>query len=132
VRRGGTGATAVGRLPGGTGHGGVLAGAHEPAARPAPVPAGRGRLDGREAGPLTAATQPRARIAIDVSPLRHPIYRRIFIGNSASFFGTMFTSVAVPVQMYGLTRSTAWNGYLGLAGLVPLLVFALWGGALAD
>ncbi len=81
---------------------------------------------------MTTEAQSRARIAIDVTPLRHPTYRRIFIGNSTSFFGTMFTSVAVPVQMYELTRSTAWNGYLGLAGLVPLLIFALWGGALAD
>jgi MFS family permease len=72
------------------------------------------------------------RLAIDVRPLRHPAYRRVFIGNSMSFFGTQLTAVAVPVQMYQLTRSTLWVGYLGLAGLVPLLIFALWGGALAD
>jgi MFS family permease len=73
------------------------------------------------------------RIAIDVRPLRHyPAYRRIFIGNVTSFFGSQLTAVAVPVQMYRLTHSTLWVGYLGLAGLVPLLVFALWGGALAD
>lgn len=72
------------------------------------------------------------RVAIDVRPLRHPAYRRIFVGNSTSFFGTQFTAVAVPVQMYAMTGSTLWVGYLGIAGLVPLLVFALWGGALAD
>jgi MFS family permease len=72
------------------------------------------------------------RFAIDPRPLRHPAYRRVFVGNAASFFGTQFTAVAVPVQMYGLTHSTLWVGLLGLAGLVPLLVFALWGGALAD
>jgi MFS family permease len=72
------------------------------------------------------------RVAIDVRPLRHPAYRRIFIGNVTSFFGSQLTAVAVPVQMYQLTHSTLWVGYLGLAGLVPLLVFALWGGALAD
>jgi MFS family permease len=65
--------------------------------------------------------------------LRHyPAYRRIFIGNVTSYFGSQLTAVAVPVQMYRLTHSTLWVGYLGLAGLVPLLVFALWGGALAD
>jgi MFS family permease len=72
------------------------------------------------------------RVAIDVRPLRHRAYRRIFIGNATSFFGTQFTAVAVPVQMFELTRSSLWVGYLGIAGLVPLLVFALWGGALAD
>ncbi|GAA5197829.1 MFS transporter [Rugosimonospora acidiphila] len=72
------------------------------------------------------------RFAIDIRPLRHPAYRRVFIGNATSFFGTQFTAVAVPVQMYALTKSTLWVGYLGLAGLIPLLIFALWGGALAD
>jgi MFS family permease len=82
---------------------------------------------------LTAAGQSRwRRIAIDVRPLRHPAYRRIFIGNATSFFGTQFTAVAVPVQMYDLTRSSLWVGYLGLAGLLPLLIFGIWGGALAD
>jgi MFS family permease len=73
------------------------------------------------------------KVAIDIRPLRHyPAYRRIFIGNVTSFFGSQLTAVAVPVQMYRLTHSTLWVGYLGVAGLVPLLVFALWGGALAD
>jgi MFS family permease len=72
------------------------------------------------------------RVAIDTRPLRHPAYRRVFIGNSASFFGSQLTAVAVPVQMYALTRSSLWVGYIGVAGLIPLLVFALWGGALAD
>jgi len=72
------------------------------------------------------------RFALDARPLRHPAYRRVFVGNATSYFGTQFTAVAVPVQMYQLTHSTLWVGSLGLAGLVPLLVFALWGGALAD
>jgi MFS family permease len=73
------------------------------------------------------------KVAIDIRPLRHyPAYRRIFIGNVTAFFGSQLTAVAVPVQMYRLTHSTLWVGYLGVAGLVPLLVFALWGGALAD
>jgi MFS family permease len=71
-------------------------------------------------------------LAIDTRPLRHPAYRRVFIGSSAALFGTQVTAVAVPVQMYALTGSSLWVGYLGVAGLVPLLVFALWGGALAD
>ena len=73
-----------------------------------------------------------AHIAIDTRPLRHPAYRRMFIGGAASFFGSQLTAVAVMVQMFDLTRSSFWVGLIGVAGLVPLLVFALWGGALAD
>ncbi len=72
------------------------------------------------------------RHAIDVRPLRLVAYRRLFIGNAVSFIGFQFTAVAVPVQMFELTRSSFWVGLLGLAGLVPLLVFALWGGAVSD
>ena len=72
------------------------------------------------------------RHTIDVRPLRHPPYRRLFVGNAVSFVGYQMTAVAVPVQMYGLTRSSLWVGLLGLAALVPLLVFSLWGGAVAD
>ena len=69
---------------------------------------------------------------IDVRPLRIVAYRRMWIGNGVSFFGFQFTSVAVPVQMYAVTHSSAWVGLLGIAGLVPLLIFGLWGGAAAD
>ncbi|MGE5831139.1 MAG: MFS transporter [Micromonosporaceae bacterium] len=72
------------------------------------------------------------RHTIDTGPLQHPAYRRMFIGSAASSFGLQFTAVAVPVQMYALTRSSLWVGLIGLAGLVPLLLFALWGGAVAD
>jgi len=72
------------------------------------------------------------RHAIDLSPLRHTAYRRLFVGNAVSFVGYQFTAVAVPVQMYALTRSSLWVGLLGVAGFVPLLVFGLWGGAIAD
>lgn len=87
--------------------------------------------------PVDAPPSPKTRkgiahIAIDVKPLRHPAYRRMFIGGTTSFFGSQLTAVAVQVQMYDLTHSSLWVGLIGIAGLVPLLVFALWGGALAD
>src|SRR5256886_15127213 len=72
------------------------------------------------------------RLGIGVRPLGHGGSGRLVVGNAASFFGSQLAAVAVPVQMYALTRSSLWVGYLGIAGLVPLLVFALWGGALAD
>jgi MFS family permease len=72
------------------------------------------------------------RHAIDGRPLRHPAYRRLFVGNVVSFVGYQFTAVAVPVQVYALTRSSLWVGLLGAVGLAPLLVFSIWGGAVAD
>ena len=49
-----------------------------------------------------------------------------------SFVGFQVTAVAVPVQVYAISRSSFWVGMLGLVGLVPLIVFGLWGGAVAD
>jgi MFS family permease len=71
-------------------------------------------------------------IAIDTRPLRHPEYRRLFVGQGVSFVGFQVTAVAVPVQVYAISRSSFWVGVLGLVGLVPLIVFGLWGGAVAD
>jgi MFS family permease len=72
------------------------------------------------------------RLALDLKPLRHVAYRRMFVGNAVAQFGLQFTAVAVQVQMYQETGSTAWVGLIGLAALVPLLIFAIWGGAVAD
>jgi MFS family permease len=46
--------------------------------------------------------------------------------------GAQLTVVAVPFQLFELTGSSAWVGLTGLFGLVPLVVFGLWGGAIAD
>lgn len=72
------------------------------------------------------------RLAIDTRPLRHPAYRRLWLGQGVSFVGFQVTAVAVPVQVYDLTGSSFWVGVLGLVNLVPLIVFGLWGGAVAD
>jgi MFS family permease len=72
------------------------------------------------------------RAAIDVEPLRHLDFRRLWLGNSLGFIGFQLTAVAVPVQVFELTGSSFWVGMLGLAGLVPLIMFGLWGGAVAD
>lgn len=78
------------------------------------------------------AEKPASKWVIDTRPLRQPAYRRMWLGNGISFFGVQFTAVAVPVEMYDVTRSSAWVGLLGVAGFVPLLIFGLWGGAAAD
>jgi MFS family permease len=44
----------------------------------------------------------------------------------------MLTQVAVPVQVFGLTHSSLQVGLVGLVGLLPLVVFGLYGGAIAD
>jgi MFS family permease len=82
--------------------------------------------------PVEATERATRSWVIDTRPLRVLAYRRMWIGNGASFFGFQFTAVAVPVEMYDITRSSAWVGLLGIAGLVPLLIFGLWGGAAAD
>jgi MFS family permease len=81
---------------------------------------------------VTGAAQFLRRHAINTKPLRHVAYRRLFIGQSIASLGLQFTAVAVPVQMFALTRSSLWVGLLGVASLVPLVLFALWGGAVAD
>lgn len=72
------------------------------------------------------------KLFLDLSPLKHPAYRRLWLGQALSFTGTQVTAVAVPVQVYALTRSSFWVGVLGVAGFVPLLLFGLWGGSIAD
>ncbi|MBD2896086.1 Enterobactin exporter EntS [Actinomadura sp. RB99] len=72
------------------------------------------------------------RLAIDTRPLGHPPYRRLWLGQGVSFVGFQVTAVAVPVQVYDMTGSSFWVGVLGLVNLVPLIVFGLWGGAVAD
>jgi MFS family permease len=70
---------------------------------------------------------------LDLSPLRrHRDFRLVFAGQLVSAFGSFLTYVAVPVQIYDLTKSSALVGLLGTAQLVPLAVTALWGGAFAD
>jgi len=72
------------------------------------------------------------RHAVDVRPLAIAPYRRLLVGQGTSFIGAMLTQVAVPVQVYALTRSSLYVGFVGLAGLVPIIVFGLYGGAIAD
>jgi MFS family permease len=72
------------------------------------------------------------RMALDTRPLSVPAYRRTLIGQGGSYVGTMITEVAVPVQIYADSRSSLYVGLAGLAGLVPIVVFGLYGGAIAD
>ena len=70
---------------------------------------------------------------VDVGPLRrHRDFRLLFVGQGVSYFGSMITYVALPYQAYQLSGSSLVVGLLSLAELLPLLVTAFVGGALAD
>ncbi|QJT01304.1 MFS transporter [Streptomyces asoensis] len=59
-------------------------------------------------------------------------FRRLWVSGTVSNFGSFLTFVALPVQLKELTGSAAAVGAIGAVELVPLLVFGLYGGALAD
>ena len=68
----------------------------------------------------------------DTRPLRNPHFARLWRANIVTVVGAQLTVVAVPAQIYAITGSSAYVGLTGIFGLVPLVVFGLWGGALAD
>jgi len=68
----------------------------------------------------------------DTRPLANPHFRRLWSANIITVIGAQLTVVAVPAQIYSVTGSSAYVGLTGLFGLVPLVIFGLWGGALAD
>src|SRR3979411_2411061 len=73
------------------------------------------------------------RIFVDLSPLRcFPSFRRLWLGHLVSQLGSMLTSVAVPYQVYRLTRSSFAVGMVSLVQLGPLLIGSLLGGSVAD
>ncbi|MET9295628.1 MFS transporter [Streptomyces sp. NPDC003077] len=75
----------------------------------------------------------RSRIFADITPLRtSPDYRRLWFGNTVSWMGQQMTALAVSLQVYAITGSTFSVGLVGLCSLVPLIVFGLYGGAIAD
>ena len=86
--------------------------------------AAAGRLDGKRSG--------WRRWAVDTRPLRYPAFRRLWLSTTVTSVGSQLTAVAVPKQVYDITGSSAWVGYASFAALLPLVVFALWGGAIAD
>ncbi|SNS75505.1 Predicted arabinose efflux permease, MFS family [Geodermatophilus pulveris] len=75
---------------------------------------------------------PRRAWAIDTTPLRNPHFRRLFWGVAATMLGQQMTLVAVPYQVYALTGSSLMVGVTSVVALVPLVVFGLLGGAIAD
>ena len=70
---------------------------------------------------------------MDISPLRkYPDFRRLWTSGLISYFGSMITYVALPFQIKELTNSYIAVGLIGAVELVPLIIFGLYGGVLAD
>ena len=72
-------------------------------------------------------------LAVDISPLRDSVaFRALWGGQIISRIGTQMRIVAVPFQVFQITESPAAVGLIGLAEVVPLIVFSIIGGALVD
>lgn len=73
------------------------------------------------------------RFLLDTAPLRQDRdFRWLWSGQAISGIGNQVTRVALPFQVYVLTGSTLAIGALTFFQLVPILLFALGAGSLAD
>lgn len=73
------------------------------------------------------------RIRVDTSSLRdHADFRRLFTANLITGLGSGATYVALPFQIADLTGSYLHVGVIGALEFLPLIVFGLYGGVLAD
>src|SRR6266542_3856184 len=104
---------------------------HRPLLRQGPPPADHQPLP-RLHRPRPLSVRWLRAVVVDARPLRHRDFRLLYLGQTVTFAGSMITYVAIPYQVFRLTRSAPAVGLLSLAELVPLLLTALAGGALAD
>lgn len=74
-----------------------------------------------------------AAILPDLSPLRSSRdFRLLWVQGLVTTVGSFMAMIALPLQIKDLTGSPLAVGAMGLVELVPLIVFGLYGGALAD
>ena len=74
-----------------------------------------------------------SQLSMDPAPWRASRdFRLLWSAGAISIFGSFLTLIAVPLQLKQLTGSSFAVGLIGAVELVPLIVFGLWGGALAD
>jgi MFS family permease len=70
---------------------------------------------------------------LDLTPLRESRdFRLLFLAGTVFYLGGMVSYVAIPYLVYRLTDSNFAVGAIALVEIVPLVVFGLYGGALAD
>ena len=73
------------------------------------------------------------RLLIDLTPLRRSRdFRRLVAGELVSVLGNQLTTVAIPYQVYQLTRSSLDVGLVSVTQLVPLIAGSLLGGSVVD
>jgi MFS family permease len=73
------------------------------------------------------------RALIDVAPLRSsPQFRRLWLGQAFSGFGSQMTLIAVMFQVWEKTESTLWTGAVALAQAIPIITFGLFAGSIID
>ncbi|MFF7200739.1 MULTISPECIES: MFS transporter [unclassified Streptomyces] len=69
----------------------------------------------------------------DLSPWRSSRdFRLLWVQGVVTYFGSFMAMIALPLQIKDLTGSPLAVGVMGAVELVPLVVFGLYGGALAD
>ena len=74
-----------------------------------------------------------AKYAIDLAPLKKSKdFSLLWAAGLVSYFGSMITYVAVPFQVKELTDSYVAVAISGLVEILPLVIFGLYGGVLAD
>ncbi len=64
--------------------------------------------------------------------LQNPVYRAYWLGNSLTTTGRWMKRTAVGWLTWELTGSTSWLGLVAFADLMPMMVFVILSGAIAD
>jgi len=94
------------------------------------VSRGRGNRVSEPAGRRARTAR---RLLIDLTPLRRSRdFRRLVAGELVSVLGNQLTTVAIPYQVYQLTRSSLDVGLVSVTQLVPLIAGSLLGGSVVD
>ncbi|MCK9496570.1 MAG: MFS transporter [Dehalococcoidia bacterium] len=99
-------------------------------AGPAMGAPGRPGAGGAVGGPGAGASRPSMRKALEVFRYRH--YRFLWASSTFSFTGMQMQQVARALLAWQLTESFAASGAIALSFGLPMLLFALVGGSLAD
>ncbi|WP_182454157.1 MFS transporter [Streptacidiphilus sp. P02-A3a] len=81
----------------------------------------RGRTAPR-ADEISATARGPRRFPMDTTPLRLPAFRRLWAATAVTTVGSQMTAVAVPLQVYDDTHSSAMVGVCAAAGLRSLPV----------
>jgi len=83
--------------------------------------------------PVETDTPVRKPLFADLTPLREsPAFARLWIGGAISGIGSQMTIVAIGLQIYDITASTLAVSFVALFALIPMVVFGIYGGMLAD